>query len=740
MQERSFEGIRRWLCPEAPVWRLVRSFCVLLVFTAVAHRLAFPADLPQEKNVLVLNSFSDRSFDSLEPLKRTIRSRIKGPITFYVEYLDPERLNDAGYRKALGEAISRAYAEKHIELIVAAAYPALSLAVDNRNAISPGVPIVFVSVSPIRFRSGVPWPGVTGVTTSVDVPGSLDLALRLKPDTRNVAVIAGQSELEQFWMEAIRNEVRRRGGDLNFIQITGRPTGALLDQALRLPPHTSVFVNILPQAAYQPDIGIYELVGAIAQQFPTYCLLNSYLDHGVVGGSYADENISGIKGGEIAARVLMGEKPENIPVEHNLQVHATVDWRQLHRWKMSESALPPGALVVFRQRSVWDRYSNFIIGGIVLSFLQALLIVGLLWERLRKRRIQASLRESESRFRLMADTTPSLIWMCDKQGRVIYLNHRRIEFTGRDPEAGFGDTWTAYVHPDDIDRILSINARALERQEGYSKEYRLRRRDGSYRWLFDVASPRFDTDGAFNGFIGSAIDVTEQKMAREALEKIGGRLIEAQEKERSRIARELHDDICQRLALLSIEINQARRSADEPADAREARLLEIGRHSSEIAGDVQALSHELHSSKLDYLGIEAAVRGLCKEFSQQQGVEVSFLHDNVPASLSRGVSLCIFRVTQEALHNAAKHSGTKEIQVWLRGAPGRIEVEVRDAGVGFNVKTTNGQSGLGLVSMKERVHLMRGSFSVESKVDWGTRIVASVPLEPQVEALSAEQD
>jgi signal transduction histidine kinase len=96
-------------------------------------------------------------------------------------------------------------------------------------------------------------------------------------------------------------------------------------------------------------------------------------------------------------------------------------------------------------------------------------------------------------------------------------------------------------------------------------------------------------------------------------------------------------------------------------------------------------------------------------------------------------------VTQEALHNAAKHSGTKEIRVWLRGAPGRIEVEVRDAGVGFNTKTTNGHSGLGLVSMKERVHLMRGSFSVESKVDWGTKIVASVPLEPQVETPSEEQ-
>jgi PAS domain S-box-containing protein len=719
-----------------------RSVCCALALCAVLAAMAAEPPAAQSipgKNVLVLNSFSDRSFDSLDPLKRTIRSRIKVPVTFYVEYLDPERLNDAAYRKGLGQAISRAYAEKHIDLIVAAAYPALSFAVENRHGISPGIPIVFVGVSPIRFPSGVPWPGVTGVTTNVDVPGSLDLALRLQPDTGNVAVIAGQSEIEQFWMEAVGNEVRHRRGNMKFIEISGRPSEALIDQALRLPAHTIVFVNILPQAAYQPDIGIYELVSAIAQHFPTYCLLNSYLDHGAVGGSYSDENISGIKGGEIAARVLLGEKPENIPVEHNSQVHATVDWRQLKRWRMSESALPPGTVVLFRQRSVWDRYSNFIVAGIFLSIFQALLIIGLLWERARKRRMQASVRESESRFRLMADTTPSLIWMCDEQGDVTYLNQRRVDFTGRDPDAGFGDTWTAYVHPEDADKVQSANARGLERQEGYSKEYRLRRRDGIYRWLFDVASPRFDAEGSFIGFIGSAIDVTEQRMAREALEKIGGRLIEAQEKERSRIARELHDDICQRLALLSVEISQARRFADEPADAREARLLEIGRHSSEIAGDVQALSHELHSSKLDYLGIEAALRGLCKEFSQQQGVEVSFLHDNVPGPLSRGVSLCIFRVAQEALHNAAKHSGVKEIHVELRGVAGRIEVEVSDAGVGFDMRARNGNSGLGLVSMRERVHLMHGSFSVESKKNRGTKIVVSLPLEPQMETPSREQ-
>ena len=193
---------------------------------------------------------------------------------------------------------------------------------------------------------------------------------------------------------------------------------------------------------------------------------------------------------------------------------------------------------------------------------QAMLIIGLLWQRARNRKADLSLRESEKRFRLVADTTPALIWMCDKEGTVTYLNDRRIDFTGRDLATGLGDVWSAFIHPDDVQSVKAANKRGLEQQQGYSKEYRLRRHDGVYRWMLDIAAPRVNEDGSFAGFVGSAVDITDQKLAHEALEKIGGKLIEAQEEERSRIARELHDDICQRLALLSMELEQANRGSN----------------------------------------------------------------------------------------------------------------------------------------------------------------------------------
>jgi signal transduction histidine kinase len=274
--------------------------------------------------------------------------------------------------------------------------------------------------------------------------------------------------------------------------------------------------------------------------------------------------------------------------------------------------------------------------------------------------------------------------------------------------------------------VLSANALGLERHEKFSKQYRLRRKDGVYRWMFDVAAPRVNGDGSFAGFIGSAADVTDQKLAQEALEKVGGQLIEAQEKERSRIARDLHDDICQRLAILSVELEQAGRNGVSPSTKK--KLEEIEQHCAEITTDIQSLSHQLHSSKLDYLGLVEGTRAFCDELSNQFEVNVDFRSNKVPRALPKDISLCLFRIMQEALHNALKYSGVREFEVDLRGTAEAVQLEVRDAGVGFEVDVTKRGAGLGLVSMEERVHVLHGKLRVESRLGAGTKVLASVPF------------
>jgi signal transduction histidine kinase len=237
-----------------------------------------------------------------------------------------------------------------------------------------------------------------------------------------------------------------------------------------------------------------------------------------------------------------------------------------------------------------------------------------------------------------------------------------------------------------------------------------------------------------------AVVVQEREQARLVERGMRKRLISEQEKERSRIASELHDDICQRLALLSMELEQADRVRNgAPGGAKDSLEL-IRRHCDEIAADVQSLSHQLHSSRLDLLGSVAAIRGFCNEVSKKHMVNVEFAQRDVPRNLPGDVSLCLFRVAQEALHNAVKYSGTNEFKVNFSRIADEVRLVVMDQGAGFDAEEAKHKGGLGLVSMQERVQAVNGRFYIESKPGAGTKIIASVPVAAENSAGNASRD
>jgi signal transduction histidine kinase len=260
-------------------------------------------------------------------------------------------------------------------------------------------------------------------------------------------------------------------------------------------------------------------------------------------------------------------------------------------------------------------------------------------------------------------------------------------------------------------------------------EYRLRRHDAEYRWIMDVGVPRFNQDGSFAGYVGIATDVTERKQAEEAMLGINRRLIEAQERERTRIGRELHDDINQRLALLAMELENLR---ENPSRVRK-RAQELWQGIHEIAADVQALSHELHSTKLEYLGVVAGMRSWCKEFAERQNLEIDFLTE-ISGTLPSEIGLTLFRILQEALHNAVKHSGVKRMEVQLSEHENKIHLIIRDSGKGFDLQTALQGKGLGLTSMRERARLVNGTIVIDSRPMGGTTIQLSVPLASEQQA------
>jgi PAS domain S-box-containing protein len=897
---------------------LVPRVLVLLLVCAAFYPFSFAADSPHRENVLVLYSFSDpHVVDSHDALKVPVRRQAHAPVDFAVEYLETQRFENQGYEQSLSDSLRHAYANRKFDVVVADGYPALRFAEAHRSEIFPGVPIVFSGVYIGRLRDKKLPPGVTGVTETEDVRGSLELAFRLQPGTKHVALVTGTTEFERYWLGVFHNEFLPFKDKVDLIDLIGLPTDQLMREVLSLPPQTVVFFQVSPESSAQPVMGTYDALSAISQQFPMYCIFAGYcIDHGAIGGSYPDATEQTTKTAALVSRVLLGEKPENIPVAHDSGARAVVDWRQLRRWNIPESALPAGSLVLYREPSPWQRYRKVIIGGVALLVVQALLICGLLWQRANRRKVERSLverlafeslvsdlsttfinlpqeqidanvetsfsriaeflgmdritlhefsgdrvrlmasiswrtdgakpvpesietaqflwwsnllrrgevvlisdldslpeeaaaekeylqkldaisvatlplkaggevfgsisfsstkrrvfwtddlaqqlgilaeifsnalkskrtneallasnaelrkseavlRESEERFRRVANSAPVLIWMSGTDKRCTFFNQSWLDFTGRSMEQEVGEGWTVGVHPDDLEHCLRIYSGAFDARVNFEMEYRLRNDDGKYRLIVDIGVPRFDPDGTFRGYIGSCVDITDRKATEKSLEELSGRLIIAQEEERARIARELHDDFSQRLAMQSIGLEQlCGKFPPSEVEGRAAVQLLLKR-TQEISFDLHSLSHQLHSSRLEHVGLGSALRGLCEEISDKYRIEVEFAESLQGSKIPKDAALCLFRITQEALGNMVKHSGAKQAQVELSATKDEILLRIVDAGVGFDVGQRDSIVGIGLVGMRERLRLVGGKLSIKSAPTRGTEILAEVPL------------
>jgi PAS domain S-box-containing protein len=728
----SLDDLSKFIFAPAFVVSLWPAILCMLLFCPDARASAPPG----ARNVLLFFHFPAPVADPayVNQIESIVRARTSGPVNFFVEYMEATRADDQDYQRNIIASLRNTYAERKLDLIMLSGFQTLDLFVRHRSELFPGVPIVYFSVES-RKIAGQTWPGITGVTETQDVESVLDLALRLKPDTENIAIVTGKSVEETFWLKQLHAAILHRQKKLKEFDLIDIPTDQIFTRVNQLPEQTIVFFELVPRGSENPAIQVQDVLEEVGQHLPTFCVFPySCVGHGAVAGvesSGRDEVIT--LAGTLAARVLSGEPADSIPVVHPTGTQILADWKMLHRWHIPESALPKDTRFYNREPTLWERDRKYFISALALIVAQAFLIIALLWQRARKRRAEAVVRESESRFRVMADTTPSLVWMCDTRGRITYSNESRLAFVGVDWDGAESPTWTKYVHPDDLKNVLDTVSVALKSRQRFSMEYRFRRSDGVYRWLLDVAAPRVNGDGSFAGFIGSGTDTTDQKLAQLALERVSGQLVEAQEKERSRIARDLHDDICQRLALLAMEISQANQNIDGTSEKTKQRLQDIRQHCCDIAVDVQSLSHQLHSSKLEYLGIGAAIRGFCEELSKQHNVEIRFTESNVPGNLRKDIALCLFRVTQEALHNAVKYSGTSIYTVELHGMGQALELVVSDSGAGFDVEAAKSSRGFGLSSMQERLHLVHGALSIESRPGAGTKVLAVVPLTTESE-------
>ena len=572
------------------------------------------------QSVLILHSTgrdSQISLTSERELPRRLDRGLARGLDYYSEYLDAGRFPEAEYQQAFRDFLRLKYNQHQFNLVIAMQEVAIEFVATHRNGLFASTPVVFFTLNPIDVSMAK----ATGVVAPLDLRGTLELALQLQPDVKQVFVVSGAAARDKAMEAQARAELVEFAPHLAFTYLSGLPTRQLEQRLAHLPDRSIIYYLLAYEDGdgnlFQP-LDYLERLAAVANR-PIYSWVDSTIGRGVVGGRMqrVDAQVAAVA--DMALRVLNGEDAGSIPVSV-LDLHvAQVDWRQLQRWRINQARVPAGTMTIFRDPGPWQRYRPYILGAAGLVLAQSALIAALLVQSARRRRAEQRLRASQI----------SLRASCDR------------------------------------------------------------------------------------------------------LRDLGARLIGAQEAERSRVARELHDDVGQQTALLEIDLellgeDPSRSTADLRRNIRNA----LDRTRT-IAQTVRDLSHRLHPPALRLIGPAAALASLQREFGKSN-VVVTFEHQNIPGELPQEITLCVFRITQEALRNAVTHGAARAVFISLTGGATGLTLVIADNGAGFDVNSLSGQ-GLGLTSIRERLEPLGGMLKIRSGLGAGTRLEVTVPYRPDVE-------
>ena len=341
-----------------------------------------------------------------------------------------------------------------------------------------------------------------------------------------------------------------------------------------------------------------------------------------------------------------------------------------------------------------------------------------------RKRTEEALRESEERLRLAIQAGRMYAFEWDPATDLISRSaeSREVLGLGKDAFLDSGQRFLSTVYPEDRERFRQVACEVTADNPSYQITYRVSRPEGHIIWLEEAGRAFFTEGGKLVRVVGIAANITDRKRTEQAVLELGGRLLNAQEEERSRVALELHDDIGQELAVLAVQIHGL--------SIRNLRMqiADLQAKIDEISTKISSLAHELHSSRLDHLGLAVAAEVFCREFSRQFALPVDYVGCDIPRQLSPSIDLTFYRVLQEALHNVVKHGQATHVHVELTLGGDELKLVVRDNGVGFDSDQPHFGTGLGLISMRERMHHISGHLRVSSRPNKGTLIEASIPL------------
>jgi PAS domain S-box-containing protein len=709
------------------VWR--RVLAGLLLFSGCVLPRTVDAQIRPIRRVLILNDLGIISSPGFAEIDRAVLTGLQNShyqIEFYQESLDLTLF--PGEVPWFREEFLRKYSDRKPDVIIAAGSASLQFIAETHDSFLRNIPIIFCTILG-EIPEAKPDMLLTGVLGKLRPEETLNAALHLLPHTKHVVVVGGMGKFDLGWEAIAKQSFHNYEAKMDFTYLFDLTMPTLVERLRHLPSNTIVYHTAMTQdAAGDRFIDSTQSVPLVASaaNAPVFVMDDVDLNGGAVGGDLVNWADDARVAAKMAVRVLNGERPQDIPVVTSKGTYM-FDWRALKRWGIKENDLPPGSIVLNRQPGFWELYKRYVLVAIFVLLAQSAAILGLLWQRKRRRKTEAELSRSEEKFSKSFRHSPLAIsLMTAKDDRYIDVNETFEELTGWTHGEVTGRSPRDIELWVDSDKRIAFVKQLLKTGNVKDLEVQIRRKDGQIRTTLG-SSELIDFGGEPCG-LSVFTDITERKQAEEALANVRRRLIDAQEQERTRIARELHDDINQRIAMLSIELDRIQQSMSGSDLETSMRIKGVQGRLSDIGLEVQTISHRLHSSKLEYLGLAVACGSFCREVAERHKVKVDFAAEDIPRGLPQEISLCLFRVLQESLNNAIKYSGTQDFDVKLHGTGNEIQLTVRDRGIGFDVETAMNGQGLGLISIRERAGLVKGTVSITSKPMGGTQITVRVPL------------
>ncbi len=503
---------RLQFCDIWKVWRAQFSVFVAIAAVAFLGLKSVAADEP--KRVLLVHSFGSAA-PPFTVESAAFEAELVGKMGDRVDLdevsLDMARYPDRDAQEAIVDYLQKRQAKWQPDLVVPIGSPAAIFVATYRDRLFPETPILYASADRRLLPPGALDKNAAYVGQIYEIHGFLDDMLQIAPATKNIVVIVGATPLERLWQDVFQKAAEPFAGRINFTYFSNLSFKQMQERVSTLPPDSYIFFLLLLRDAGGVTINADEALQRLhaVARAPINGIFDHQLGLGIVGGRLYQSERVGKAAAEIAIRILRGEPASSFPPTMIERLPPRYDWRELQRLKIDEKLLPPGSTVLFRVPTVWDRYRTWIIAGLSICILQAMLITGLLANVVKRRRAERSLTESEKRFQSMADAAPVLIWMSGEDKLPTYFNKAWLEFTGRSMEQELGNGWKEGVQPDDLAKISQTYRPAVDAREPFVMQYRLKNSDGEYRWITDQGVPRYGPSGNFRGYVGACVDITD---------------------------------------------------------------------------------------------------------------------------------------------------------------------------------------------------------------------------------------